>query len=67
MNSTHTCTRKELGLEYDPTETMFYPVIEANADMLDHLSKKFVCAGEEDLFLFGDYNSDKASLFNVQL
>ena len=46
---------------------MFYPVIDANAAMLEHLSRKFICADEEDLYLFGDYNSDKASLFNVQL
>ena len=58
---------KELGIEYDPEETKFYPVIEKNREVLKHLSKKFQCVDEEDLYLQGDYDSDVASLFNVQL
>ena len=67
MKSVHTCTQKELGIEYDPEETKFYPVVDQNKSILKHLSKKFQCVDEKDLYLQGDYDSDVASLFNVQL
>ena len=38
-----------------------------NKDLVDLYSKKLLCLGEEDSKIFGDYNSARAQLLNVQL
>lgn len=35
--------------------------------MIEKYQKKFICVDEADLFLYGDYNSDAASQFKMQL
>ena len=63
----HTCTREELGLEEDRSASMFMPVYPPSAGEVEFYHKKFDCADKENLNIYGDYNSFKASQFNVQL
>ena len=62
----HTCSREELGLDGDPDKAVFLPIYEDSRDEVDFYSKKFECVDKEDLILYGDYSSYKASQFNVQ-
>ena len=41
INSTHTCTKKELGIEYDPKETKFLPIRKNNEELIKVSYKKF--------------------------
>lgn len=55
----HTCTDEELG--YVRTEnTVIYPVYESSQAEVDTYRKKFKCIPNEDLVIWGDYNSAKA-------
>ena len=63
--SQHTCSKEELGLDGDPNKATFLPIYEDSRDEVDFYSKKFQCVNTEDLILFGDYSSYKASQFNV--
>ena len=63
----HRCTRKELGLDRDSDdqESNMFPM-EANFDRdIELYHKKFFCPDQEDLRIFGDFNTIKAQLFNV--
>ena len=61
----HSCSREELGLSFDRSKAMFMPVYAPSADEVKFYEKKFQCADQENLMLYGDYNSFKASQFNV--
>ena len=62
---THPCTDEELGLEGDKNGRMFMPpYAESAAEVVFH-RKKFVCVNRENLYIYGDYNSYKASLLSV--
>ena len=64
----HNCTKQELGVESDQqSRAKFLPIRKENRELVNFHSKKFKCVDEEDLYMYGDYNSDKASLFNIQL
>ena len=62
----HTCSRAELGLE-DSSDgsSRFFPIVESMKKEVDLYSKKFKCADESELYLYGDYNSYKASSISV--
>ena len=42
------------------------PIFEASRDEVSFYSKKLNCVNEADLRIYGDYNSYKAQLFNIQ-
>ena len=42
------------------------PINQEGKDVLSFYHKKLNCVDEENLLLYGDYGSYKASLFNVQ-
>ena len=56
----HNCTREELGLEGKSKNHRFYPLHAASEGVVDFYSSKFICLEEEDLSIYGDYNTDKA-------
>ena len=57
----HSCSREELGIEEDRSNAMFMPVYKSSTDEVDFYWKKFQCVDKENLKLYGDYNSFKAS------
>ena len=62
----HSCSSAELGLdEKDRSESKFLPVYPSSLSDVKFYQKKLMCADTENLFLYGDYNSSKASLFNI--
>ena len=62
---THTCTPEELGLKGD--NSAFMPINAQNRPTVEMYQKKFLCIDKKDMRLFGDYNSDKARILNMQL
>ena len=67
IDSQRKCSQEELGFGDNPKDSKFNPSNEGNKALVDLYQKKFHCLGEEDLYVFGDFNSDRASLMNVQL
>ena len=63
----HICSREELGLTENKDAAKFMPTIESQRTFVDTYQKKFICLNEEDLFLYGDYDSANASQFEIQL
>ena len=57
---------EELGLEGDIEKSIFMPTHPASLDEVQFYSKKLKCVDKENYKIFGDYNSYKASQFNVQ-
>jgi len=57
----HNCSREELGIDEDRSNATFMPVYKSSAAEVDFYWKKFQCADKENLYLYGDYNSYKAS------
>ena len=62
---THTCTKEELGLE--GKSSAFLPITKNAVPSVEIHQKKFLCIDREELRMYGDYNSDKARLINIQL
>ena len=62
---THTCTSEELGLE--GTNSSFLPVEKKNVAVVKSQQKKLLCVDHEDMQIYGDYNSNKARIINIQL
>ena len=58
--STHSCSREEMGLEGDPKNAKFYPLHESSRTYVNLFSKKFICLSQEDLSIYGDFNTLKA-------
>mmetsp|Transcript_32021 Transcript_32021/g.42437 ORF Transcript_32021/g.42437 Transcript_32021/m.42437 type:complete len:171 (+) Transcript_32021:114-626(+) len=55
----HICTDQELG--FDRTEkTRIYPVFDRSQAEVDIYRNKFKCVDEEDMVIWGDYNSAMA-------
>ena len=52
----HPCSREELGLEGE-AQSRFFPTTADSASDVSFYSKKFVCIDDENLKVFGDYNS----------
>ena len=55
----HYCSDEELGLVRN-NETQIYPTLEGSIDELKLYKKKFKCIPNEQVALWGDYNSAKA-------
>ena len=62
---THTCTKEELGLE--GRNSAFLPITENAKPSVEIHQKKFLCVDPKEMRMYGDYNSDKARLINIQL
>lgn len=45
----------------------FLPTIEADKGFAKTYLKKFECIDPEDTYIYGEYNSDRASLMDIQL
>ena len=59
---THTCTKQELGIDQQ-SENSFYPLKdEGYFQTMKGYQKKFVCIDKEQLYLKGDFDSEKARL-----
>ena len=59
---THTCTKEELGIDQQ-TENSFYPFKdEGDLQLVKGYQKKFVCIDKEQLYIKGDFDSEKARL-----
>ena len=67
LNSTHVCTREELGLEDDRSNARFMPLDKRAQTYVDFYRKKFICLEPHQLFLFGDFASPTARQLNVDL
>ena len=55
----HWCTDEELGIARGPT-TVIYPIVESSMAEVRTYRKKFKCINNDDLVIWGDYNSAKA-------
>ena len=55
----HYCTDEELGLTQGP-ETIIYPIYDSSVGEVMTYRKKFKCINNDDLVIWGDYNSAKA-------
>ena len=61
---THICTAKELGLVKDKSASRFYPVFTGHKKSLRSYTKYLHCFNG-DFDLYGDYNSEEASVFSI--
>ena len=66
IDSQHTCTGEELGLEGDRANAKFLPVFPNSKAEVEFYQKKLQCIDEEDLYLYGDFNSATGDQLNVQ-
>ena len=55
----HWCSDEELGMAQGPN-TVIYPILESSMAEVTTYRKKFKCINNEDLHIWGDYNSAKA-------
>ena len=55
----HWCSDEELGIVPGPN-TVIYPIVESAMNEVKTYRKKFKCINNEDLVIWGDYNSAKA-------
>ena len=67
LKTIHNCTQDELGLSEDASTSKFFKTSKQNRDIINTYTKKFVCADESEMEVFGDFNSDNAQLMNIQL
>ena len=59
---THSCSDEELGID----EGGEYPIFETSEYLVDLWKRKFVCADQKDLVIYGDYNSAKAQTISIR-
>lgn len=62
----HPCTREELGLDGDGTNAKFLPINANFRNAVDAQHKKLLCLNREDLMMYGNFQTEKAQLLNVQ-
>lgn len=55
--SHHQCSDEELGLTADGSSEDSYPIFGTSENEIKTFKKKFKCVREEDLLIWGDYNS----------
>ena len=60
----HTCTRRELGLEGYGNDT-FSEVRESSASYLEQYHKKFICIDPEEMYIYGDFDASSARLIQI--
>ena len=61
----HACSEEELGLTGDNSK--FFPIHETSSNYVSLYKKKFQCINQEDLEIYGNFNSKKAQLLRVRL
>lgn len=62
----HSCTPEELGLEGDPSKSLFLPIRADSVEEVKQFQKKLLCADRENYYLQGNYNTYKGTQFNIQ-
>ena len=65
ITSTHYCSSEELGF-VEGRQGNFFPMIESQKNLAMAYQKKMLCIDPTEAYLKGDYNSDSASLLNIQ-
>ena len=65
----HICSREELNLESDSevSQKKFLLPDEQSRPIIDLYQQKFICLDDDNLFIYGDYNSLKARNMDMQL
>ena len=63
----HNCSRDELGLGNDRSKSRFFEIHESAFNFIDAYANKFLCIEQEDTYIYGDYNTQKARQLNIQL
>ena len=61
----HVCTDEELNLDGNSPNPLFLPVNEKSLVEVKSNKKKLMCVSRDDYYIYGDYNSYKASQFSV--
>ena len=62
------CTPEQLGLaEGGKEDAEFLPLHENYYNVVAKYRKKFLCSRKEDMFIYGDYNSERARLIEIKL
>ena len=64
---THNCTEEELGLLEDKSKATFFDFIGPQKEYIHFYHRKLVCINKEDLFLYGEFDSNTARRINIQL
>ena len=63
---THQCSDQELGLAQDDDGTAkMFPIVEQSRAEVQRYKKKFKCAPAEDLEIWGDFNSVRSQVIEV--
>lgn len=57
----------ELSLGEDQSGASFWPIHESSSYFVSTYHQKFLCLKQEDMTVYGDFNSDKARMLSVQL
>lgn len=67
ITSTHYCSEEELGLvnSTKPGLGKMFPTVKSQKGLVTFFKKKFLCIDPADAYIFGDFNSDEASLLNI--
>ena len=60
----HYCSDEELGFIQGPS-TKVFPIFESSVNEVKTYKKKFKCINEEEIVIWGDYNSQKAQQIAV--
>ena len=63
----HTCSHQELGLTGDKKQARFMPIHKASKSALKQYKDGFLCIEDEQLELYGDWNSDSARTIQISL
>ena len=53
----HICTREELGLGDDKSNSLFLPLHATAAPFIEMYQKKLLCLPPEELYIYGDFHS----------
>lgn len=61
----HTCSLEELGIEGN--DSSFFALAERQAATIKTYQKKFKCLDRDELYVSGEFNSEKAALINMRL
>ena len=63
----HECTKDELNLSDDAEDPKFFKPHPLSKPTIELYQKKFRCLDTSDLDIYGDFNTPKATLLNIQL
>lgn len=64
---THRCTEGELGLTGDTSDSLLMPLKEEIAPDVKYYRQNYICADEQELEVYGNYNSAAAQFLTVKI